>query len=638
MLPNRQQFLQRLIAAIVSAALIVSSNAQTSRPIEPLDQPDAIVNFWRQHWTKSADGSIVYHERKEVTINTDRAHRDFADPRITYDSATQTVEIIAARTRLPSGKTIDVPAYSRTEVAPGWASGWPAYATIRQMVLVMSGIERGCVVELEYKLITKPAAKAVLAGELRLQDRYPIKRREIRFDLAAGEWLRPWLSGISEQAASYAFDQRSDGSTAHTMVIPELPVLIEEPASPPWQTRAARVTFSASGKADAWLSEQLHAMFDLSDPGDDLTKVAQSWVINKSGTREETIRAIQERVAATFNVVDVDAAYRSWKRRTADEVLRGNFGTPADAAVMMLALARAAGLKAQPAMLLRDGIWVEKTPQEGLIGAFAIAVPGDAGLEFWHPQHGRMQRSGRWSGCTLATAEGEDGALQQIAWPAWTNVADSRVAVTGELAITADATLTGRMNVRLSGCFVNAEELRKGDAQQARVRDILKRVSSAIDVESVTIRALAPDTFEATAQIKSAKPIEGAGDLRRLAIGADGIASGDVELPLASAKRQTTVLLPAALEQQVDITLSWSAEWTIEASPSEEFAVTGEWGSATSDVDLNAAERKLRLTREIRFPSREFSPALWLAASEPLNDLRKEASRTVLLRKAGEKR
>lgn len=638
MFPNRQQFLQCIIAAITSAALIVSTNAQTSRPVEPLDQPDAIVNFWRQHWTKSADGSIVYHERKEVTINTDRAHRDFADPRITYDSATQTVEIIAARTRLPSGKTLDVPAYSRTEVAPGWASGWPTFATIRQMVLVMSGIERGCVVELEYKLTTKSAAKAVLAGELRLQDRYPIKRHEIRFDLAAGEWLRPWLSGISEQAASYAFDQRSDGSTAHTMVIPELPLLIEEQASPPWQTRAARVTFSASSKADAWLSEQLHAMFDLSDPGDDLTKVAQSWVVNKSGTRDETIRAIQERVAATFNVVEIDAAYRSWNRRTADEILRGNYGTPADAAVIMLALARAAGLKAQPALLLRDAIWVDKTPQDGLIAAFAIAVVGESGLEFWHPQHGRMQRGGRWNGCTLATAEGEDGALQRVEWPAWTNIADSRIAITGELSIAADATLTGRLNVRLSGYFVSAEELRKGDAQQARVRDILKRVSPAIDVENVTIRALTPDTFEATAQIKSAKPIESVGELRRFAIGVDGIATGDIELPLASAKRQTPVLLAAALEQRVDITLNWSTEWTVEASPSEEFAVTGEWGSATSDVDLNVAERKLRLTREIRFPSRELSPALWLAASESLNDLRKEAARTVLLRKSGEKR
>lgn len=630
-------FLRRAVLA-TATLLALSAAAQTSRPVEPADEPDAVVNLWRQHWTKNADGSIVYHERKEVTINTDRAHRDFADPRIGFDSTTQTVEVISARTRLPGGKTIEVPAYSRTEVAPGWASGWPAYARYRQLVMVMSGIEHGCVAELEYKVKTKAGAHSLIANDLLLQDRYPIRRREIRIDLPSGDWLRPWLTGLTEQTANYAFEQHGDGTTTHTWVIPELPVLIDEPAAPPRQTRAARLTFATSAKPDEWLSEQLHALFDLSEPGEDLKKVSNSWTVHRSGTPQETIRGIHERLARTFNFVDVDAVIRQSMRRTADDVLRGNYGTSTDAAVMMLSLARASGLKAQPVIVLRDDTWVDKTPQDALISDYAVAIPGESALEFWHPQLGRMQRGARWNACTLVTAAGEAGPLERITWPAWSSAADSRASISGELTVTADASLTGKLTIRLTGFFVNAEALREADAQKSRIRDVLKRLSPSIDVQTVTIRSLTPDTFESEVLIKSTKPIEATGDLRRLTLGPDGVALADIDLPLAQSNRTTPVLLPAAFEQRVDIVLNWAPEWTVEASPADKFAVTGEWGSATSDTDLNSSERKLRLTREIRLPARELTSAQWLAATGPLNGLRKESARTVLLRKSAEKR
>jgi len=197
------------VAALCSIAIAIAI-AQDKKPVEKPDQPDAVVKLWRQHWSLAADGTIVFHETRQVQINTDRANGDFADPRITYDADTQTVEVIAARTKLPSGKVLDVPEYGRTEVAPFATSGWPIFAPIRQKVFVMSGIERGAIVELDYKLTTKAAAKAVLAGDVRLNDRYPIAVHEIRIDVPRGVWVTPQLSGVNEQVANYNFEQRGE--------------------------------------------------------------------------------------------------------------------------------------------------------------------------------------------------------------------------------------------------------------------------------------------------------------------------------------------------------------------------------------------------------------------------------------------
>lgn len=620
-----------LLVAVLAACSIAA--AQDKSPVEKADQPDAVVKLWRQHWTLAADGTIVFHETKQVQINTDRANGDFADPRITYDADTQTVDVLAARTRLPGGKVIDVPEYGRTEVAPFATSGWPIFATIRQKVFVMSGIERGAVVELEYKLTTKAAAKAPLAADVRLNDRYPIAVHEIRIDVPRGVWLTPHLTGITEQVGNYNFEQRGDGSSTHTLVVPELPVLRDEPQSPPWQERGARLSFSTAGKADAWLSERLHALYDLSEPTDPVRSLASEWSRDKTG-REDALRAIQEKFAATFNFVEVDPAQRRARTRDAEAILKSNYGTSSDAAVALLALARAANIPVQPATVLTDGVWVEKTPMEALVATDAVALLAEP-MQFWHAQHGRMSRGKRWNACTIATAPGEGGDVTRNNWLAWTRADDSRALLTAELSLGDDASVTGKCTVRLTGWFVAADELRSKDAQNGRIGEIIRRALPAIEVQSVTIKSLSADQFEAEAQVRTSKPIDLVGDLRRLQLGGDGLAGPEIGLPASQSRRETPVRLAAAFEEHFDLTLSWPKGWKLEAYPSDVFAAAGEWGSVVNDAKLT--DTSLKLSRDARIISRDVPPTLWLAAREAINELRTDRFRTLLLRKEAAK-
>ena len=109
-----QAFLRRM-GTLAPAALFVilaTGCAATVRADQPnatdssAIKPDAVHELCENHWTLQADGGVVYRQRTHVQLNSDRVYRHFADPRITYDAATQQLEVLEARTRLPDGSYV----------------------------------------------------------------------------------------------------------------------------------------------------------------------------------------------------------------------------------------------------------------------------------------------------------------------------------------------------------------------------------------------------------------------------------------------------------------------------------------------------------------------------------------------------
>ena len=128
--------------ACASAALLVLcllgpgwAYAQSAAPATP----DAVIELWEQDWTQNADGATVYHEKKHVRLNNERAYHEFADPRITYNVDTDRLEILVARTKLPDGT------YSRTaavRACRGVAGRVGRLAGVCQLAAAFAGDER----------------------------------------------------------------------------------------------------------------------------------------------------------------------------------------------------------------------------------------------------------------------------------------------------------------------------------------------------------------------------------------------------------------------------------------------------------------------------------------------------------------
>lgn len=618
-----------LVFVLVACLSVPGVAAQSSRPAQAASasKPDAIILSWNQLWTLRDDRTIIYEEHRQVQINHERAIGEFADPRITYDKDTQQLEILHCRTKRPDGRTVDLPKYAQTDVAPEGCAGFPAFAAIQQRVLVMPAIEPGAVLELGYRITTKPAEPAEISADIRLADRYPVIVRQVRIDMPRGAGVAPVICNVPDDRIEQTVSQNDAGGVRMSFIFTNLPGIPGESHGPAWQLRQPRFAFCSAGSTQEWLINRSRSQSEAADASDLCDKLAPEWT-KGAASDSDKFRAIQEKLAKTFTFVAFDPTWKSPGARPASRIVDSNYGTTADAAIALIALARAAHLLARPAVIVADAVWLEDAPHSGNVLADLVAVGEGSKLEVWHPQFGRVQRDKRWNDASILLLE--SGELQRISLPSWNVAEASGVAARASIAVAADGTAAGSLSLRQTGLFVNCENLRSQDAQRARVRDLTGRVLPGFEVASFTVQALGPDEFEAQAQIKSAKQLEKIAGSYRVALGLDGPSQADVALPLAHQNLRAPIRLGGAFTEHVHLEVRWPAKWVADASPPSVEAIQDAWGRVEQSVSSEA--ETLILDRTLKLTQRDLDPTHMRAMREAINQLRSEKSRTLLLK------
>jgi len=626
---------RRLAPATFVAAILVFCTGcaaplhadQPRRAGAALETPDAVYELWEQHWTLADDGSQVYHEKQHLRLSSDRVYRTFGDPRITYNADTDVAEVLKARTRLPSGEYVPLADYSTVEVAPDAAAGWPAFANVRQRVMVMGGIEPGCILELEYRTTTKAGVKPYLAADLRIDDRHPVRARTVTVTVPFGAELSPVMSGLPEDAYVYTFEQRSDGRATHRWDFAALPGNLDEPQALPWRERGVRLAFTTVPDADTWIKERLAVVDTAADESPLLTKLAQEWTKDES-TGHDKLRAIQKKLAGSFNFVSFDIEWQPATPRRASDVIYHSYGLPAESAAVLLALARAAGVPARPGLLVADGVWDKNAPQAAMVASYVVIHDGADGMEIWHPQHGRIWRDKRWAGHTLLAVRGDK--VERSSLPAWLDARESRCTMTGKLTITDDGKYSGKLSIKTSGLFVSPNELESADGQKRRVKAIVDHLVPDAKVADFTLKSLTPETFEAEAQIESTEALEKLHECYELELAETSPALADVPVPLEYSRRLTPARLAGPFDERIELVISWPEGWNAHAVPNALQQNAGRWGSVVQTV--SPTENGLRLVRHTRVAQRDLPPDAVIALRKPLTELHSAHARTLLLR------
>lgn len=608
-------------------------------PLQAETPPDAVIELWEQHWTLNADGSIVYHSKQHVRLNSDRTYDEFVDPRITYNIDTDELEIINARVKRADGTYRELPDYSHVKVSPNASAGWPAFAGIRQHLIVMSGIEPGCVVELEYKITSKPGTKPCLSGDIRLDHHYPVLERKVGIQTPHDVKAQIVFTGMSESQLKANITGKAEAELElqvfglklmhtgfHSWLFTDLPGSPNEPRSEPWQVRCPRFTFSTAGTAEVWLRNTLDRLDAAADDSALIAKLAGEWTKDQFQPADK-LRAIQEKLAASFNFVEFDPTWRPAKLRPASETLCGNYGMPKEAAAVFLSLARAAGIPARLGIMTNDDVWMDDVPQRSSVAAYVLLLDSGGTAEIWDAHRGRIMRDDHWANHTLLSIN--DGKFQRTPLPAWTDAGESRCNIGGTITLAEDGTFTGSMSLRTTGLFVSPESLRSSDAQKSRVNALIHRVLPDAEVESFNVTMLGGGEFAVEAQIKSSEAEKKVGESYWLTLARNGPFMANVSLPLAYSTRTNPVRLTGAFDERIELTIEWPEDWNVEARPRNLESVTGDWGEVEQQVTLDG--NRLTVARHTRVTKRQLSADSFLELREPLNTLRTEAARTVVL-------
>ena len=613
------------LIALCSGCAAPSHAAQNAQAAPAQSTPDALIRLCEQHWTLNPDGSTVYREKTHVQLNSDRVYGEFGDPRIFYNKDADKVEVLAARVKRADGGYVDLADYSTVEVAPDDTAGWPAFGNLTQKVQVMGGLEPGCVVEREHKITSKPGAHPYLEADIHIDSVYPVVSRIVTVTIPNGTELLPIVTGIAEDNYAYSFEQATDGKTVHRWEFNGLEGQPGEPQSLPWRECGVRLAFTTAPGADAWIKEQLSAIDRAASESPLITKLAQDWT-KDALTAADKLSALQDKFAETFNFVDFNVAWRPATQRPASETLSGCYGLPAESAAALLALARAAGVALQPALLVNDGVWDDKAPQSAMVAEYVLISNGVDGAEIWHPQSGRLYRDAHWAGYTALYFSGDK--LKRLALPLWENPDDSRCIVTGAITISPDKNYSGKINVRTSGLFVAPRQLQSNSQQKRALNRVVGAVLPQVKIKDFTLKMLTNDLFEAEANVESDGALENLHDLVQMTLAQNSPALNEVNIPVNYSRRLGPARLDGPFDEQIELSVAWPEAWQTVAAPAALTEVAGDWGVVSQTIA--PTDHGLTLQRRVRVNQRDLAPEFVDALRKPLQELKTAYTYTLL--------
>lgn len=619
------QWRMRMWAGLACVAWGLALAAPAAEP------PDAVIQYWDRAWTLNPDGSATKVEELRVQLNDERAYEEFADFRIPYDDETQQLKIFKARTKLADGSYREAADYAHVIVAPGGPAGWPAFAGLREHVLVMPAVEPGCVLEIAYGLTTKPGTRPYLAGEVRLDAHYPVELERVAVAVPRGQAFH-WVAQRAGDGAAKPAEEDLDAGDApmhmYEWTFTRWPGQPHEPQAPSWRQMSPRLLFSTAPSASAWFETRLKSLAAAATLDDPLREYAADWTADALGP-DERLAALQEKLAERFSRVDFAPDLRPWVVRPAAVVLRGQYGTDAEGAALLLALAQAAEIKAYPALVINEVDWVADTPVESLVEAYGVAFDGPSGSEIWTLADGRLQRDVAHAGrrAEWLTSDG----VQAHTWQPW-GTEETRCVVRGRLKLDEAGRATGVVDLEAAGWLAADAALQEQGKPEDYARRLVQNVLPGAQVSDVRVQQLADTRVTLTVDVELPEAAAEWHGVRRLALAEDAALPLGVHVPAANGPRTQPVQLPGTFRAELDLRIEWPADWELTTVPTPLDVQTAQARVQQSSEKLDGA---LSLRRAWQADAAVIDTSSFVEWRKAVGTLGAEHARTLLFETTG---
>lgn len=352
-------------------------------------------------YTLNADGSWDKEYRHQVRLDTYYAvNRALGETFILYNPDYQKLEILKSETTMAGGRKVASPPNAFNEVLPFAAHGCADFSGLREMVVTHTGLERGAVIDLHYRLHTRAGFLPAFSGREALSRDFPVDAYALAIVVPLGRKLSYQFFGKGAQAMMRSdADQRTD----------RYDFFFQDPSPSPREPlmHPQAEPFVVFAEAADWKGV-------LALPGDDeplpapLLRKIEEWKARFAG-KPELLAALQRLVATEFSECPLGLDATGWKARPVARVAASHYGTRLEKALLLRALLVQCGVEAEvlavagdafsrdvPSMLQVQEFWVKS--HDGIQAAYLD--PCHEQDEFfpyrWHGLDACHFRSGEW--------------------------------------------------------------------------------------------------------------------------------------------------------------------------------------------------------------------------------------------------
>jgi hypothetical protein len=283
------------------------------------------------------DGSWDMTCEQQVRLETYYAfNRALGETFIVYNPDFQKLELLKSETTMADGRKVAAPENAFNEVLPFAAHGFADFSGLREMVVTHTGLERGAVVELQYRIHTRPGFLPVFSGSEALTRNFPVDACALEIVVPAGRELQYRVFGMPAEAKVTAAGAGKRYAFAWTALPPAahepFPLAGSEPA----------IVFSA---ASDW--PQALAMTDTPAPLPAAVAARIEKMKAQYPDRGDLLAALQKFVATEVQNCRLGVEATGWRHRPLTQVTLSNYGTALEKSLLLQAVLKQAGFASE---------------------------------------------------------------------------------------------------------------------------------------------------------------------------------------------------------------------------------------------------------------------------------------------------
>jgi hypothetical protein len=275
-------------------------------------------------YTLNDDGSWIKDYQHQLRYGSYFATRRLGETFITYNPAYQKLEVLKSVTTMKDGKKVPIPANALNEVLPRDAGNQADFSHLREMVVTHTGLERGAMVDLHYRIVTKAGFMPYFSAKEFMDDRLPVDHLKIKISVPASLKLGYHVFRAKAEPKIEPAGSRQ----VYTFVFKDLQAAQREPFADD-HDRPHLVVTTASDWA---------AVFPPMDDGAELPAPLVKQINTVKDKRAEAhvwYFKLHKMVADEIDNTDLGPALTGIHYRTPEQVYLSNYGTRWEKAVLL---------------------------------------------------------------------------------------------------------------------------------------------------------------------------------------------------------------------------------------------------------------------------------------------------------------
>lgn len=361
----------------------VSRLIRTSPNQEEYPDADVIYLLDEDIEEVSSDGSCRETARKVIKILRE-AGKQFANCEIGYDSRTETVSLLYARTIMPDGRIITLKKNALKVVTPH--SDFSEYSDYKKLIFSLPGVQVGSVIDYKYLKKRKPIIDGEFSSEFIVQWYQPVMI-SIYAVIAPESMDIKYMSLNPLEEDQSSLDIFSDeGKKVYCWTHFDIPQILNEDNMPPIDEIACRVlitTLDSWDKFFGWWSRKIEGK---SDPD----KAIKKKVVELTGSlssESKKIEVLFDYVKREVRYVSIDVGKSGYEPRTAQEVFDTKYGDCKDKSTLLLSMLKSAGIPAYYVLIptTSTGNLIKDFPYPFQFNHCIVAVENEDGYHFLDP-------------------------------------------------------------------------------------------------------------------------------------------------------------------------------------------------------------------------------------------------------------